>query len=348
MHKYAFFYGLLILFASCTEATDSKNDQFFVKDSENFDMDLKAQLADSLLKDPKNIGLWIQKGNLCKTDLDFKCALDAGAQAIMLDSTNLEARKLYAWTLINKQDPSVSDIETAKRHFQYVLTFEPKDPETLVSLANTFSLTGDFKTAMKFVNDALKIDEYYRDGYVLKGSIYKTLDKNDLALSSYQTALQIDPDFFMGQLHTAWLLTEMENHKLALEYYRNANALKPQNINALYGIGKSLQDLEQYDAALLEYKEIIEIEPAFYYAYFNQGFIKQYYQADLDSAIYFYEKVFDYKPEYVPAWYQMGNAYYDAKDYSNAGKAYAEALKIDENYTPAREAADRLRSIRLK
>lgn len=348
MHKYAFFYGLIFLFAACSEPADTKEEQFFVKDTENATIDLKSQLADSLLKDPKNINLWIQKGNLCKADLDFKCALDAGANAIMLDSTNLDARELYAWTLINKPNPPIADIETAKRHFQYILTFKPKDAETLVNLANTFSLTGDLKTAMKYVNDALKIDEYYRDGYVLKGSIYKTLDKNDLALSSYQTALQIDPDFFIGQLQTAWLLTEMGKHKIALEYYRNAYELKPENINARYGIAKSLQDLEQYDDALIAYKEIAKLEPSFYYAYFNQGYIKQYYQSDLDSAIYFYEKIFDYNPEYVQAWYQLGNAYYDSKDYSSAGKAYASALKIDEDYTPAREAADRLRSIRLK
>lgn len=348
MKKSLVLFSLLWLFLfSCTSEEIVEDNQFFVEEDSTESLDFFSQLTDSLEKDPENISLWIQKGQICKDELDFTCALDAGARAFRIDSTNIEARKLYAWTLINKPNTPIVDIERAKRHFQYVLSVQPKDPEMLVYLGNTYSLTGDFKTAIKYINDALKIDQYYRDGYVLKGSIYRTLENYETALSSYQTALQIDPDFFIGHLNTGWLLTEMENHQLALEYYRNAADLNPTNINARYGIAKSLQDLKHYDEALVEYKRIEEIDRDFYITYFNQAYIKQHYQNELDSAAYYYQKVLDKNPEYIGAWYQLGETYYAQKRYSEAAKCYVEALNIDENFTLARDAAEKLRNVRL-
>lgn len=345
MVKNTFLFALLGigLMFSCTSENKTEDNQFFVKEEVKNDISVFSEISDSLEKYPNNINLWIRQGDICKENLDFKCALNAGAKAFRIDSTNIKARQLYAWTLINKPQTPVSDIERAKRHYQYILSLRPNDPQTLVELANTFSLTGDFKTAIKYINDALRIDERYRDGYVLKGSIYKTLEKNDLALSSYQTALQIDPEFFIGHLNTAWLLTSMEQHKLALQYYENAVELKPDNLNAVYGVAKSLQDLGQYESALKEYRKIEKIQPKFYITYFNQAYIKQYYQNELDSATYFYDKVLQLKPTYIQAWYQLGETYYAQDRKSDAGRAYAEALELDPDYIPAREAAEKLR-----
>lgn len=346
MIKHTFFYILLISMVACTTENKTEDDQFFVKDEQATDADRFQELSDSLETYPENISLWIEKGSLCKDNLDFNCALDAGAKAYRLDSTNVKARQLYAWTLINKPDAPIADIERAQRHYQYILSTQPKNPEALVELANTYSLTGDFKTAIKYINDALKVDDRYRDGYVLKGSIYKTLEKNDLALSSYQTAVQIDPDFFMGHLNTGWLLTSMEKHQLALEYYQNALELKPENLNAIYGVAKSLQDLGQYEPALAEYRKLAKIKPSFYIAYYNQGYIKHHYQKELDSATYFYGEVLSLNPNYIHAWYQLGEVYYEQDRRDEAAKAYVEALRIDEEYTPAREAAEKLRTLK--
>lgn len=348
MMKYIVFGIAFILSVACSNEVEQENNHFFLTEDLSSDSDILVQLTDSLEKDPNNIHLWIQKGNICKDRLNFSCALDAGAKAFVIDSTNIEARQLYAWSLINKPNAPVTDVELAKRHFQYVLSLQPRDPKTLVDLANTYSLTGDFRTAIKYINDALRIDEYYRDGYVLKGSIYKTLENYDLALSSYQTALQIDPNFFIGHLNTGWLLTEMENHTLALEYYRSAVDLLPENINALYGVAKSLQDLERYDEALAEYRVLLEIEPTFYIPYFNQGYIKQYYQHELDSAIYYYEQLLRINPEYIGAWYQLGEVYFTQKKYTSAADCYVKALEIDEDFTPARTAAERLRHVKIE
>ncbi|MDX1651101.1 MAG: tetratricopeptide repeat protein [Brumimicrobium sp.] len=334
---------IALLVVGCNNESTVKNEQFFEKEESLSEAELLLQIEDSLKKHPDNIALWLRKGEICRKNLDFKCALDAGARAFVLDSTNIEARKLYAWTLINKPNPPLEDIERAKRHYKYVLSVTPNDPGAMVELANTYSLTGDFKTAMKFINDALRIDDKYRDAYVLKGSIYRNVENYDLALSSYQTAVQIDPDFFIGHLQIGWLLTEMGNHELALEYYENASELNPENLNALYGIAKSLQDMEKYDEALQNYRRLLHVDSTAVVAYFNQAYIKQYHQAELDSAVYFYNELLDRDPQYIHAWYQLGETYFSQGRKADAARAFAEALRIDRDYEPAREASQKLR-----
>lgn len=339
-----FFTILLALgFSSCGDEEIKDNDQFYTDNNDVKEKNRLEVLTDSVENDSENINLWIELGELCKEELNFKCALDAGAKAYILDSTNIEARKLYAWSLINKPNPPLADIESSKRHYKYVLSVKTNDPATLVELANTYSLTGDFKTAIKYINDALRIDEEYRDAYVLKGSIYKMTEKMDLALSSYQTAVQLDPDYFIGHLQIGWLLTEMENHKLALEYYENAAELKPGNLNAAYGIAKSLQDLEKFDEALKGYRKLLDIDSSAYVAYFNQGFIKHYHQEQLDSAIYFYNELLEIKPDYIDGWVQLGEAYYAKDRETDAARAFSEALRINKNYQPAIDASQKLR-----
>lgn len=332
------------LLFSCTSKKQPSKQAFYAHNNDSDSLRL-TQINDSLKNFPKNVKLWVERGRLSRKMLDFRSALDAGARAYMIDSTDLDARKLYAWSLINKPKPSLKDIASAQRHFKFILSKKPKDPEALVDLANTYALTGDIQPAIENINKALKIDENYKDAYVLKGSIYKTIGKYKLALSSYQTAIQLDPKFFMGYLHTGWLLTEMKKHKLALEYYRSASQLRPQNPESLYGIAKSLQDLKEYPSALREYRHLAHVDSTFYITYYNQGYIKQYYQNQPDSALYYYKKVLDQNSQYVRAWFQMGKVYYSQGNRGKAEKAYSNCLRLDKNYGPAIEEAKKLKTL---
>lgn len=337
---------LTVLFFSCQESEEKiSEEKYFVSedDKKKGDSITLEQINKALDENPDNMELLLKKGRFCRENLDFICARDAGAKAYILDSTNIEARSFYAWTLVNRHDPPLEDIESAKRHYKYVLSVQPNDADILVELANTYSLTGDFETSFKFINDALKIEEEHRDAYVLKGSNYRVMGNMELALSSYQTAVQVDPEFYMGFLQIAYLLTEQENHKLALEYYRNALELDEESIEARYGIAMSLQDLEEYEEAQSEYRAILEYDPDFYFSYFNQGFIKHYYVEELDSAVYYYNRALDLEPESVKTWHNLGEVYFDQDRRSDAARAFAKALSINPDYEPSLIAKEKLR-----
>jgi tetratricopeptide (TPR) repeat protein len=345
MRKNLIYIVTVVLLASCGEQNVADNTAFYADSlTVRQKNELRLEVLDALLtENPSNQSAWIEKGGICKENYDFICALDAGAKAYALDSTNVEARMLYAWTLINKPNTELVDIERAKKHYKYVLSVKENDPAVLVELANTYSLTGDFESAFKFVNDALRLNDKFRDAYVLKGSMYKTQGNNKLALSSYQTAVQLDPDFFMGHMNIGWLLSEMEDHSLALEYYRNALDLDPKSVNAFYGIAKSYQDIEEFDEAQHYYRKLLEVEPNFQFAYFNQGIIKQYFLQELDSAVYYYNLSTSVQPEFVKGWHQLGLVYLEQGRKPDAARVFTKALELNPEYEPTLIAKEKLR-----
>lgn len=334
----------IVLITSCEEEKSVDN-QFYTSETTNKNQALeRIKVLDSLLKeDGDNLALLIEKGVLCKNEMNFDCAKATAAKAFVIDSTNLEVRQLYGWSLINKPNPPLEDIEDAKRHYKYVLADKPNDPNLMVEIANTYSLTGDFETSFKYINDALRIDDQIRDAYVLKGSNYRLVENYELALSSYQTAVQIDPDYFTGHLQIGYLLTQLERHELALEYYTNALNIDNQAIEAHYGVAKSLQDLERYEEAQSAYRRLLSVDPNIYIAYHNQGVIKQFFKNELDSAVYYYNQTLDVEPNSVRTLHNLGETYYALDRPTDAARMYSKALQLNPDYEPTLIAKEKLR-----
>jgi tetratricopeptide (TPR) repeat protein len=78
-------------------------------------------------------------------------------------------------------------------------------------------------------------------------------------------------------------------------------------------------------------------------AQFQQGFIKQFYQFDLDSAIVFYDRALLQEPTFVEAWHNLGMCYEEKKDKSQALQSYSKALKYNPEFQKSRESANKLK-----
>lgn len=339
MNKIVFLFVLALAFA-CGD--DVKTDPNPVIKETVKEMS-RSQIVDSLLEaQPNNVDLIVERGSLFMDEFDFRQALNYSARAYGIDSNNVDARSLYAWTLINRPNPPLREIERAQRHFKVVIKEDPKNAEAYLRIANTYSLTGDFKTSFEYLNEAIKLDEYYRDAYVLKGSNYRVLGNQKLAASSYETAVQIDNDFFLGYFKLGELYSEMGD-PIALEYYMTARDLNPSSPNAQYAVAKTLQDLGQYNEALSEYRTILTVFPEMREAMFNQGYIKLIHQNEIDSAVYYYTETTDEFPEFIDAWFNLGLAYAEQGRTSDAARAYSTCLKLNPDYEAAKEAAKELK-----
>lgn len=347
MKKVLSILGIALAMVACKNESEVKEDNFVYQEDT-----VKVSLVDQLNtlvtavdQNPESVPALIALAKYCKETMDYQSVLQNSAKAFRLDSTNLEARKLYAWSLVNQYEPKVEDILLARKQFEYVLSKEPRNPETYVNIATTYTLTGDYQASFNYLNEAIKIAERYRDAYILKGTNYRAMGNKELAVSSFETALQIDQNYVEGFINVADYYVEIGN-PIALEYYQTAYDLNPElkyfKLRALYGIAKTQQDLEQYPASLQNYRKLLEVEPKFYQAYFNQAYIKQFKQNELDSAVYFYNECLEVNPEYVDAWHNLGLAYAEQGRKSDAARAFSTALRIDENYVQSKEAAEKL------
>jgi len=316
---------LLFIFTACGEDKPVK-------------VDPGTEDLDSLISlYPDSVPLLIKRGGESVLEADYESAIADAAKAFRLDSSNLDARRLYAEVLTNKMDKTVADIAAAQKHYEVVVNKRPKDLKALVGLASTYRLQQDYDNTFKYVNKALRIDPRYRDAYVLKGSTYLLLGDSKLAKSSYETAVQQDPEFFEAYIMLGSIY-QAENNPICIQYYTTARDLKPNDMDAIYALAYAKQLFGDINEAVAMYREMAQDTTEYYISrgLFHQAFIHQFGEDEnIDSAIYYYNSALQTNPMYVESWYNLGLCYADKKEQTLALKSYAKALKYarQQNYT---------------
>lgn len=294
---------------------------------------LSLESLDSLVnKYPDSIPILQVYGSRLLDDLQGDKALPILAKAHRLKPKDIRIEQLYASALINRVQRSTNEIETAIKKLQDIIKVEPKNKKAYLDLATAYNAFQDYENTFKYVNEALKIDPKYRDAYVVKGGAYYQMGNMKLAKSSYETAVQQDHKFFLGYLQLGWIYTETEDYKEALEYFRTAVQLDPTSTDALYGVAYSNQMIGESEAALQGYRDLLAADTNFYLSYFNQGYIKQYDQNEIDSAVFYYKKSLTLQPEFVKGWHQLGLCYLDKGNKETALIAFKKALEYNPDY----------------
>lgn len=298
---------------------------------------------DSLVKMyPDSVPVLINHGQFYYKKYLYSKAMPSAARAFRLDSNNWEARLLYANILNNRPNRTIKEVMAARRHFRVVLKKKSKNPEALVSLASTFSLTQDFEKSFQYLNEALRINPKYRDAYVLKGSNYLQLNKPDFAKSSYETAVQQDPAFYEGYLFLGSLY-QQENNPICIEYYTTAANIRPNDLEILYAQAYAYQIFEKLNEAEIIYRKMRKLDKEYPMPVFQLAHIKQFNRNELDSAEILYNEAILIEPRFVEAWHNLGLLHETRGEKSRALQAYARALKYNPEFKLSREAADKLR-----
>lgn len=325
---------LIILLASCSE--DASTQEAGSKKS-------NLTLDQLLIEHPDSVPLLQEKGQLLCDSMNWDGARPYIIKAFRLDSNNMSIRLLYAEVLVNGVQRPISDWVKAQFHYHKVVQHEPENTRALVGLASTYTQLGDYENSFKYINDALKVDKYYRDAYILKARNYAEQNKPELVKSSLQTAIEQDPKYMLAYFMLGTVYEKEKNIK-CLEYYRSAYQLAPNDAGVEYQLAYSLQNFNKEDEAVELYRKMATRKDKYYssQAMFQLGYIKEFGN-DLDSAAYFYTQAKDIAPQYKEAWLNLGIVYYKLGNTSLALKNVSEALKLDPEYELAQEAAEKIK-----
>ncbi|MCH5241162.1 MAG: tetratricopeptide repeat protein [Muribaculaceae bacterium] len=151
------------------------------------------------------------------------------------------------------------------------------------------------------------------------------------------------------------MMTELFDISSRMEA-RNGTNMRPADY-LLLGITETM--LRNYPAALQNLDAAIAANPQFTVAFMARGYARyanalsdmkissenkneeeafldrNAYTTLLQEALADYDKVLSLNPRVVFAWFNKGNIYYEAQDYTSAMQAYSEAIKIDPEFGEA-------------
>lgn len=323
----------MLAFYSCEEKENAQNKvETEILDYTAIDGDAELiKINEALVTKPDDVELLAKKADILFKLLRQDEGFQDIAKAFRLDSNNLEVRRVHGGYMMGQLK-----ILAARDDYGFMIERDPGNAEAYLGMARTYAVEGNNAKAFQFTDEALKRNVKFRDAYVLKGLMFRGEGKIDLAISSYQTAVEIDPNYYSGYVALG-NLHEIKNSPLAIQFYRTALEVDEKGLDALYGVAMILQNQRNLDEAKEYYRKILAVNPEYYTAIYNQGYIKLVFENEYDSAAYFFQRTVDIEPMYADAWYNLGLSEQARGKNREAIKAFKETLKIDPEFKKAQQ-----------
>jgi tetratricopeptide (TPR) repeat protein len=188
--------------------------------------------------------------------------------------------------------------------------------------------SNDFKGAIDFYSEAIKIDENYKDAFINRALVFQKLNKLDAAIQDYTRILESDPtdSLILFQRGLA-LLDNGENYK----GLNDANALlnlSSVNWQAFLLQGLSFEKLKEYPQAIAAFSKGIEINEANADLLTNLGTI-YYYQKNYTKAEELLSKAAEINPKEGNIYNVKSLIAFENNDFDQALKWVNIAIEIN-------------------
>ena len=160
-------------------------------------------------------------------------------------------------------------------------------------------------------------------------------------IRNLQRAIDFNQDYFEAHLQLGILYSEKSN-QLAVDYFNNALNIDPGNTEVMYYLADYYQDSEQFDKAINKYNDILELDPEFFIALYNIGYIYLVYKKEFDLAIEYFTDAIEVREDYAEAYYNRGFAWELKQNNEKSRADYNKTLEYQPNYEKAIEGLNRI------
>jgi tetratricopeptide (TPR) repeat protein len=322
----------------------------------------EEQYGMAIEKDENYAKPWHGKGNVCARRGRFEDALECHRRAIELDGS-LAA----AWSGVGEAYAHLRRMDDAMDAHRRAIRLRPDEPSPHQSLAETYLLQGDFRTAEQEIHKALELDREasyiwrtlgdlhrQKEEYVEAAEAYrKSVEHNprnsrawdglakavrdagggdiDTQISAYQRAVEIRDDEPWGwnQLGDAYF--QARRFDDSIKSHARAWRLDRGNSYALDGIGKALLALGQPDRAIRFHRAALAVNPQDAYARYGIGTALMA-KCDFSGALVEHLKAADLDPRSAYIWNGIGDSHERLRNYDDALARIFRGMAVDAGF----------------
>jgi tetratricopeptide (TPR) repeat protein len=252
-------------------------------------------------------------------------ALKVITQVEIIESTNSDVFliKGSALNVLGKY----SDAEKA---FDQAIEYTYEDQVDVIhTIAQSFDQIGRYKTALKYLLEAYKLDDtnimiLYDIGYC-----YEKLGQINRSIEFYNQYLDREPFSENAWYNLGIIYNKNEMYDKAVEAYEFALAINPDFSVAYFNLANSLSNKEEYHKAIINYKEYLKFDDSSVEVI---TFIGDCYEnlGEYDLALKYYDEAIAKDQYYSDSLYGKANVMVNLDKPENALKYVEDAIVIDE------------------
>ena len=333
---FVLFQGLVYLMVSCGPQT--KNEEPAAQPAGQPD-ELVAQLDKintEIRMDSLNPDLYERRAAMYLEHEAYNEAFKDITTALELDSTYSGYHVTLAdvYLGMGKLQKTVGSLEKA-------ISLDEGNTDAYLKLAEMSIVIRDYKKALAYIDNALQVDELLEKAYMLRGVILMENGDTVRSIRNFQKAIDVNQRYLEAHIQLGTLYA-LKKNDLAIDYFNNALNIDPQNVDVQYNLGMYYQETGRYEKAISAYNFILGLEPDFYIANFNIGYINLVYLQEFETAIDYFTRTIEMNPDYVEAYYNRGFAHELLKDVDNSRKDYEKVLELHPNYELAIDGLNRI------
>lgn len=328
--KLYIFLVLMFLFAACN------NNKSFSQYDEILSQPLFSSITDSIRKEPNRDDLYFRRGVLLN-----KNNLPEPALADFRKAWSLAKEEVYAVGVSNillekKPDSAVVFLNEAIKEIPNSLFLQ-------ISLARSYDALNKTDDALKVCKTILEKEPAQVNALLLKADLLEKKGDTTGMISSLEKAYHIIP--FNREI----------SNKLAYQYAENKNAKALQiadsliskdslNIHAepYYVKGMYYSNIKNKAKAIQLFDATIKTDHRFLNAYIEKGKIL-FDQKKTTDALKTFQLANTITPSFPDAWYWIGRCQEVLGDKAEAKQNYEKAYELDNTFTEAKEAAEKIK-----
>ncbi len=328
--KSAIFVGLLVFAAACKNKTE---------ESPYADLLTKppyVTITDSIKMEPKNEELYFRRAVLLNTNSQPKLALSDFLKAWSLKKNEKYALGAGNILLDNKPDSAIRFISDALKDF-------PESILLKLALAKSKNARGKTDDALHLCDEILNLNPQQVDVLKMKAELVGKKGDSTESLKILEDAYQLTPYDIDLNYELAFKYAEARNVKV-LHLCDSLAKADTQNNHAEpeYYKGIYYSNIGEKQKALSSFNNAIQRD----YYYLNAHIEKGRTLLDMKNfseAIKAFQLPNTISPDFPDAWYWIGRCQEAMGNKEEARQSYEKAYGLDDTFTDAKEAAEKLR-----